>query len=181
MGIQSSPEVNKYYIKELIITKLYETGKLDEGLRNQSIEQLEYELIPSSRHIILKCMNKFIKAPNKYLIQVHQNIIDENNKKLKEMESLQIVSGESIHQRNYSADSCEMSIKNGPTACAIDLVDQSRIQSQVIRKDIKTLDHEKTSPTPVYNQQYIKTVESDRMELKSVKGSIEPSGSPKDM
>lgn len=88
LGIQSSPEVNKYYIKELIITKLYETGKLDEGLRNQSIEQLEYELIPSSRHIILKCMNKFIKDPNRHLMKIHQDIVSQNNRKIQELESL---------------------------------------------------------------------------------------------
>jgi GMP synthase-like glutamine amidotransferase len=35
---QSSPEINKTYIKELIINKLYDIGKLDDNQKNQSLE-----------------------------------------------------------------------------------------------------------------------------------------------
>ena len=61
---QSSPEINKTYIKDLIITKLYDGGEIDESQKNMSLEQIDDEMIPMSRHFIMKCINSFIRYPN---------------------------------------------------------------------------------------------------------------------
>ena len=70
LGIQSNPEINKTYIKELIINKLYDVGKLDDNQKNLALDGLDEVLIPISRHFILKCMFYFIKMPNEYLKKV---------------------------------------------------------------------------------------------------------------
>ena len=68
--MQGSPEINKTYIKELIINKLYDVGKLDDNQKNQSLEQLEDGLVPISRHFLLKCMVYFLKVPNDAMLSL---------------------------------------------------------------------------------------------------------------
>ena len=74
---QSSPEINKTYIKELIINKLYDVGKLDDNQKNASIEQLEDMMIPISRHFILKCVEMFLKSPNEYMQRLFRGQVEE--------------------------------------------------------------------------------------------------------
>lgn len=65
--IQSNPEINKTYIKELIINKLYDVGKLDDNEKNKALDGLDEVMIPISRHFILKCIFNFMKIPNAHL------------------------------------------------------------------------------------------------------------------
>lgn len=65
---QASPEINANFMKELIINKAYEVGKLlDEQKNNalESIEELEPQLL---RHFIMKCIASFLKMPNQHMI-----------------------------------------------------------------------------------------------------------------
>ena len=68
--IQSNPEINKTYIKELIINKLYDVGKLDDNEKTKALDGLDEMLIPISRHFILKCMFNFLKIPNNHMNKV---------------------------------------------------------------------------------------------------------------
>ena len=69
-AMQSSPELNVQYIKDLVIMKLYDIGKLDDTQMNLCLEQLLEEMIPISRHFMLKCIYSFIKTPNNYAIKL---------------------------------------------------------------------------------------------------------------
>jgi hypothetical protein len=55
------------FIKELIVNKLYDSGKIDDNQKNQMFEKLEDVSIPMSRHFMLKCIHSFIKLPNEHL------------------------------------------------------------------------------------------------------------------
>lgn len=70
---QGSPELNKTFVKELVINKLYDNGKIDDKLKNTSLEQVEDDLIPNSRHFALKIVKEFLKTPNNHLIKLYEN------------------------------------------------------------------------------------------------------------
>jgi len=69
--LQSSPEVNTTYIKELIINKLYDIGKLDDMQKSMGLDQLVDEMTPISRHFILKCICEYLKQCNKAYQKVY--------------------------------------------------------------------------------------------------------------
>ena len=121
--MQSSPEVNRTYIKNRIIEKLYDEGKLDDHQKNKSLDELDGEFIPISRHFILKCLNSFLKTPNEELLQIYKEHEREERKKENELKKIRIVKGKGCLNNVYEEDSHTHSIPNGPTACAIDLVD----------------------------------------------------------
>ena len=61
---QASPEINVKFIKELVINKAYEVGKLLDEQKNtalESIEEVEPQLL---RHFVMKCIASFLKMPN---------------------------------------------------------------------------------------------------------------------
>ena len=85
---QSSPEINKTFVKDLVINKLYDVGKIDDKIKNLSMEQVDDELIPNSRHFILKCIHRFIKTPNEHLVRLAEErlfMIENDNVMLQSM------------------------------------------------------------------------------------------------
>ena len=79
--MQASPEVNRTYIKNLIIEKLYDEGKLDDLQKNKSLDELDEEFIPISRHFMLKCLHEFLKTPNTELLRIYKEYEREERKK----------------------------------------------------------------------------------------------------
>lgn len=120
---QCSPEINKTYIKELIINKLYDVGKLDDNQKNASIEQLEDMMIPISRHFILKCLEMFLKTPNEEMQKLFKREVDELQARRRFLvdNAPRVINGQPISKKSVS-DNISKQIPNGPNACAIDLV-----------------------------------------------------------
>lgn len=63
---------------------MYDVGKIDDKLKNLCLEQVDDEIIPNSRHFIIKCIRSFLKTPNEHLIRLYEDQIAALEHKLKE-------------------------------------------------------------------------------------------------
>lgn len=119
---QANPEININFMKELIINKAYEVGKLLDEQKNtalESIEELEPQLL---RHFIMKCIASFLKMPNDYLIKIYEDRIKVLEAEKNKIKSLRIVKGPKIFSNLSDNSKLQEKISNGTSACAIDLV-----------------------------------------------------------
>lgn len=116
--IQSSPELNKTFVKELVINKLYDIGKIDDKLKNQSCEQVDDEMIPNSRHFLMKCIFNFTRLPNDHLIELYEERIAAMVAQEEEVRKMVIESRPSLRRSNSKLSACVASIPNGPYAFA---------------------------------------------------------------
>jgi len=58
--IQSHPEFNVHYIKELIVNKMYDTGKLDDVQKNECLEKIRNVTLSLSRNTMNKFLYQFL-------------------------------------------------------------------------------------------------------------------------
>jgi len=77
---QSSPELNKTFVVDLIINKLYDIGKIDDKMKNQSLEEIDDEVVPMSRHFMMKCIRNYLRTPNIHQIKIQKEKIIELKK-----------------------------------------------------------------------------------------------------
>jgi hypothetical protein len=61
LGIQSHPEMNSFYIQDMIVTKLFDLGRLDDTQKKEALFALTDPSKPLSRNIMLKILYSFLK------------------------------------------------------------------------------------------------------------------------
>ena len=72
--------MNISFLKELIINKEYESGRLMDEQKNQIFESIEDIQPQLFRHFIMKCLKSFLKMPNNHMII----LLKEKIRKIKE-------------------------------------------------------------------------------------------------
>ena len=120
--MQSSPEVNTTYIKELILKQLYDIGKLDDTQKSQGIEQLNDEMKPMSRHFIVKCMHEFLKTPNIHRLKIYSDIMEEEELKSVSERNIETVVGPNILPVKMLTQKIKDQLGVPTTLCAKDYV-----------------------------------------------------------
>jgi hypothetical protein len=116
--MQSSPERNIFLIKELIINKLYDVGKLDDNQKSKDIEQLNDEMKPLSSHFMIKIINNFLKMPNSHMIKHFNELKKVEIDKFNQNKNIKTEVGKSILPKNAISPKNLEKLDHPPTLMA---------------------------------------------------------------